>query len=54
MQSLNIFRGDTSIERALSLEWNIKLDCFQFSIVMKDRPLTRRELLSEVTSLFDP
>ena len=54
MQSLDIFRGDTSIERALGLEWNIKLDCFQFFIVMKDRPLTRRGLLSAVTSQFDP
>ena len=54
MQSLDIFRGDTSIKRALGLEWKIKLDCFQFSIVMKDRPLTRRGILSAITSLFDP
>ena len=54
MQSLDIFYGDTLIEHALGLEWNIKLDCFQFFIVMKDRPLTHQGLLSAVTSLFDP
>ena len=42
------------IERALGLEWNIEGDCFQFNIAQKDKPHTRRGILSMVSSIFDP
>lgn len=43
-----------SVERVLGVEWNIKSDSFKFKIVLKDRPLTRRGILSTVSSIFDP
>ena len=42
------------IERVLGVQWNVSTDRFGFSIVVKDRPLTRRGILSVVSSVFDP
>jgi ribonuclease HI len=43
-----------SIERGLGVQWNVSTDQFEFSIVIQDRPLTRRGILSVVSSVFDP
>ena len=43
-----------TVERTLGLEWCVQLDCFQFKIILKDRPPTRRGMLSTVYSLYDP
>ncbi|XP_028413087.1 uncharacterized protein LOC114535946 [Dendronephthya gigantea] len=43
-----------SIERVLGVQWNVSTDQFGFSIVIKVRPLTRRGILSVVSSVFDP
>ena len=45
---------ELTVERTLGLEWCVQLDSFQFRIVLKDRPPTRRGILSTVYSLFDP
>ena len=45
---------DLPVERALGIEWSIESDDFQFRLVLKDRPLTRRGVLSTVASHFDP
>ena len=42
------------VERALGVQWNIASDQFGFSIVIKDRPATRRGILSIVSSVYDP
>lgn len=41
-------------ERALGVQWNISSDTFGFSIIIKDRPATRRGILSVVSSVYDP
>ena len=41
------------IERALGVQWNVVSDTFSFSII-KDRPATRRGLLSVISSVYDP
>ena len=41
-------------ERALGLLWNMERDCFQFDISPVTKPLTRRGLLSVVSSVYDP
>jgi len=48
------FNHEPTVERTLGLEWCVQLDCFQFKIVLKDRPPTRRGMLSTVYSLYDP
>ena len=42
------------VERALGVSWNVDSDEFEFRINMPDRPLTRRGLLSVVSSIYDP
>ena len=42
-----------SIERVLGVQWNVSTDQFGFSIVIKDRPMSRRGILSVVSSVFD-
>ncbi|XP_028407167.1 uncharacterized protein LOC114529553 [Dendronephthya gigantea] len=43
-----------SVERALGTQWNISSDQFGFSIVIKDRPPSRRGILSIISSVYDP
>ena len=42
------------IERALGIQWDVQSDTFQFKIVVKDRPPTRRGILSVKSSIYDP
>ena len=42
------------IERALGVQWNVSSDTFGFTITIKDRPATRRGILSIVSSIYDP
>ena len=42
------------IERALGVQWDVHSDKFGFKIVIKDRPATRRGILSIVSSVYDP
>ena len=36
------------------MQWSIEADVFKFIIALKDRPCTRRGILSTVSSIFDP
>ncbi|XP_028415683.1 uncharacterized protein LOC114539211 [Dendronephthya gigantea] len=42
------------IERALGMQWCVELDVFEFCIVLSNKPLTRRGILSTVSSVYDP
>ena len=42
------------LERALRIKWDTERDCFVFSFGLKERPFTRRGLLSAVSGLYDP
>ena len=44
----------TPIEGALGVQWNVSSDALGFAIVIKDRPATRRGILSIVSSVYDP
>lgn len=45
---------EPSMERALGVLWNISSDEFGFKINVKDKPATRRGILSIVSSVYDP
>ena len=47
-------RKRDSIERALGIHWHLETDKFQFKITMKDSPLTKRGILSTISSIYDP
>ena len=42
------------IEHVLGVVWCVEDDSFQFRIELKDRPFTRRGVLSTVSSIYDP
>ena len=41
-------------ERTLGMEWDIEHDSFRFKISVKEKPATRRGMLSIISSVFDP
>ncbi|XP_026224932.1 uncharacterized protein LOC113168143 [Anabas testudineus] len=45
---------ETQIERALGVSWCVVADQFQFRVIVNERPLTRRGVLSTVASIYDP
>ncbi|XP_026012642.1 uncharacterized protein LOC113014968 [Astatotilapia calliptera] len=51
---LDLSRDQLPTERALGVQWDIERDVFTFSIVNKNKPLTRRGILSNVSSIYDP
>ena len=46
--------GEVQKEESLGVVWNIKTDTFEFKISLKDKPATRRGMLSELSSVYDP
>ena len=42
------------LERTLGIQWNVESDEFGFKIMKKDKPSTRRGILSIVSSVYDP
>ncbi|XP_072168946.1 uncharacterized protein [Diadema setosum] len=42
------------IERTLGVLWNVETDDFGFKVHLKEKPATRRGILSMVSSLYDP
>ena len=54
LQDLDLKFDQLPIERTLGVMWCIETDCFRFRIVIQDRPLTRRGVLSTVCSVYDP
>ena len=54
IKELDLNRDLLPPERVLGVEWNIENDAFKFRITLKDKPLTRRGILSTVSSIYDP
>ncbi|KAL7869711.1 hypothetical protein AOLI_G00136990 [Acnodon oligacanthus] len=46
--------GELQMERAVSVQWCVASDEFQFRVVIKENPLTCRGVLSTVASICDP
>lgn len=45
---------DQLVHQSLGLRWNLSNDMFEFDISTNAKPLTRRGVLSTLSSLFDP
>ncbi|XP_063607775.1 uncharacterized protein LOC134782243 [Penaeus indicus] len=54
LKNLDLYSEALPIERTLGVEWCIESDTFQFRISINDKPITRRGILSTVSSVFDP
>ena len=42
------------VERTLGVQWNVETDEFGFKVVAKEKPSTRRGILSVASSVYDP
>ena len=42
------------MERVLGIYWDIDKDTFKFKIDLKEKPITRRGMLSIISSIYDP
>ena len=54
VKELDLDLNSLPLERALGVQWCIESDCFQFNIVLQDKPCTTRGILSTISSIFDP
>ena len=54
LQELDLTRDPLPIEQTLGIMWCAETDSLQFHIVIHDRPLTRRGILSTVSSVYNP
>ncbi len=51
----HVLADDTlPVERALGLLWDVNQDVFTFTVKLKDKPMTRRGILSMTSSIYDP
>ena len=48
------FEDVLPVERALGVQWCLETDSFGFKIQLPEKPLTRRGILSLVSSVYDP
>jgi len=54
LKNLDLHQSSLPMERALGVQWCMETDLFQFWITLQDKPLTRRGILSTVSSVYDP
>ena len=54
IQDVDLDLEGLPIEKVLGICWNAGSDAFTFRICLKDRPYTRRGILSTVSSIYDP
>jgi transposase InsO family protein len=52
--SLDLDLDDLPISRTLGQRWDVERDIFQFKVLDRNKPLTKRGVLSTLSSLFDP
>ena len=51
---LDLNADELLIERTLGVQWNMETDMFTFKMLTKDKPYTRRGILSATSSIYDP
>lgn len=53
IQELDLTYDSLHIERTLGVQWCADSDTLQFHIVVSERPMTRRSILSTISSVYD-
>lgn len=54
VQNLDLDKDSLPLERALGVQWCIESDALKFKVTIQRKVLTRRGLLSMVSSIYDP
>ena len=53
IKELDFSREPVPMGRALGVQWCIESDTFNFTLSLRDRPCTRRGILSTISSIYD-
>lgn len=51
---LDLSKDELPVERTLGVQWCVETDAFNFKIAPKEKPLTRRGILSVTSPVYDP
>lgn len=54
LAGLDLSMDALPVERALGVCWDVEQDCFTFNSALKNKPTTRRGVLSTIASMYDP
>ncbi|KAK0131367.1 hypothetical protein N1851_033910 [Merluccius polli] len=54
LHELDLDRDKLPLDRALGLQWCIETDTFKFKLKVKEKPPTKRGMLSIISSVYDP
>jgi hypothetical protein len=54
LKDLDLSMEELPVGRALGVEWCVENDSFRFRVTLNNKPLTRRNILSTVASIYDP
>ena len=54
VSALNLEFDELPTERTLGINWNVAEDSFNFKVILKEHPTTRRGILATVASIYDP
>ena len=54
VKEIDLDLDELPLERTLGVQWRVESDSFEFSVVLQDKPCTRRGILSTVSSIYDP
>ena len=54
LQARDLDYSSLPIERVLGIQWSVEQDLFKFAVFIPAKPITRRGILSMVSSVYDP
>ena len=54
VKDCDLLGGKLPVARSLGVLWNTESDIFGFKVVLENKPLTRRGMLSALSSIYDP
>ena len=54
LHNINFEKDALPVKRALGMQWNVETDKFFYDISIKEKPPTRRGMLSIISSVYDP
>ena len=54
VKDLDLDRDSLPVERTLGLLWCVQTDTFRFKMAIQEKPITRRGILSMLSSVYDP
>lgn len=54
VKDIDLDRDHIPLERALGVAWNVEEDVFGFQVTLKNKAVTKRGILSVISSVYDP